>query len=407
LSIFSIYSILNLVGNKKPNFFLIYLSAFVGVVAFSMVFPLLPIYAKQFSASGMTIGILAGSFALAQLLFSPFWGVLSDRFGRKPIILIGLLGLSLGFLVFAFAANLTALFLSRFVQGLFSGAIMPSSRAYIADVTSKEDRVKAMGRIGGSIALGVILGPAIGGFLAQGSLVLPFFAAAAVAMLNLVLMFFFLPESLKEKYASKITIRLAWLSFPRIWQGLKGSLMPMFVLAFIWSFAVSNNQINVPLLGAENFHLGTAAIGIGFGLMGLVSLITQFFLLTPIIKIFGQHKTITGGLLLMALAFSAMPFLPAITSFFYLAMATAGLGSAVVRPIITALITLETKEPQGITLGTANAFESLGRLVGPLLGGLLLGAFGFSVPFVFSAFVIVVVLIFIYKKTSFAAIEYT
>ena len=109
----------------------------------------------------------------------------------------------------------------------------------------------------------------------------------------------------------------------------------------------------------------------------------------------------------MAIAFSAMPFLPAVTSFFYLAMAVAGLGSAVVRPIITALITLETKEPQGITLGTANAFESLGRLAGPLLGGLLLGAFGFSVPFVFSGFVIVVVLIFISKKTNFAAIEHT
>ena len=109
----------------------------------------------------------------------------------------------------------------------------------------------------------------------------------------------------------------------------------------------------------------------------------------------------------MALAFSSMPFLPAVTPLFYLAMAVAGLGSAVVRPIITALITLETKEPQGVTMGTANAFESLGRLVGPLLGGLLLGAFGFSVPFVFSAFIIVVVLIFIYKKTNFAAISHT
>ncbi|MCH8048577.1 MFS transporter [Patescibacteria group bacterium] len=394
-------------GNSKPSFFLIYFSAFVGVVAFSMVFPLLPIYAKQFAASSVTIGMLAGSFALAQLLSSPFWGILSDRFGRKPIILLGLLGLSLSFLVFAFAANLAALFISRFVQGLFSGAVMPSSRAYIADVTSKENRIKSMGRIGGAIALGVIFGPAIGGFLAQGSLVLPFFVAAAVAALNLVLMFFFLPESLKEKHHFKISIRLAWLSFPQILKGLKGALMPMFVLAFIWSFAMSNNQLNVPLLAIEKFHLGTGAIGIGFGLMGVVSLITQFFLLTPITNFFGRHKTIVGGLLLMALAFAAMPFLPAITPLFYLAMAIAGLGSAVVRPIVTALITLETKEPQGITMGTSNAFESLGRLVGPLLGGLLLGLFGFQTPFLFSAFIIIAVLILILKKTNFISIGRT
>lgn len=348
--------------------------------------------------------MLAGSFALAQLLSSPFWGILSDRFGRKPIILLGLLGLSLSFLVFAFAANLTALFISRFVQGLFSGAVMPSSRAYIADVTSKEDRIKSMGRIGGAIALGVIFGPAIGGFLAQGSLVMPFFVAAAIAALNLVLVFFFLPESLKIKRHFKMTIQLAWLSFPQIWQGLKGALMPMFVLAFIWSFAVSNNQLNVPLLGIEKFHLGTGAIGIGFGLMGVVSLITQFFLLTPITNFFGRHKTIVGGLLLMALAFAIMPFLPAITPLFYLAMAIAGLGSSVVRPIVTALISLETKQPQGITMGTANAFESLGRLLGPLLGGLLLGLFGFQAPFLFSGFIIITVLVLVLKKTNFFSI---
>ena len=106
----------------------------------------------------------------------------------------------------------------------------------------------------------------------------------------------------------------------------------------------------------------------------------------------------------MALAFAVMPFLPAITSLFYLAMAIAGLGSAVVRPIITALISLETKEPQGITMGTANAFESLGRLLGPLLGGLLLGLFGFQTPFLFSGFIIVATLIFILKKTNFTSI---
>ncbi|MDP4007333.1 MAG: MFS transporter [bacterium] len=372
----------------------------MSVVAFSMVFPLLPVYAKHFQASNITIGLLAASFALAQLLFSPFWGILSDRFGRKPIILVGLLGLSLSFLVFAFAANLTTLFLSRFIQGLFSGAAMPAARAYVADVTKKEERVKAMGKIGASLSLGIILGPAIGGLLAHASLVMPFFAAALVAAFNLILMFFFLPESLKEKRDYKITIRLAWLSFPRIIKGLKSNLMPLFLLAFVWSFALSNNQVNVPLLGTEKLQLDTGAIGLGFAVMGVVSAITQFFLLSRITRIFGQHKTIAGGLILMGLSFAAMPFLPQSVPLFYLAMAFAGLGSAVSRPVITALVTEETKEPQGVTLGTANAFEALGRLLGPLLGGFLF-MFGNQVPFLFSGTVAILFVFFVWRYTHF------
>ena len=387
-------------GNSKPSFFLIYLAAFVSVVAFSMIFPLLPIYAKQFQASSITIGLLASSFALTQLLFSPFWGMLSDRFGRKPIMLTGLLGLTLSFLVFALTTNLITLFLSRFIQGFFSGAVMPSARAYVADVTTKDERIKAMGKIGASIALGIILGPAIGGFLAQDSIAFPFFTAAMVTALNFALVFFFLPESLKEKRVYKIAIRLAWVALPRIWKGLQGSLAPLFLLAFVLSFVLSNNQVNVPLLGTEKFSLGTGTIGIGFAIMGLVSATTQFFLLSRITNIIGQHKTVASGLILMSLSFVAMPFLPNSVSLFYLAMALAGLGSAVARPVITALITKETTEPQGITMGTSSAFEGLGRLLGPLLGGFLF-MFGHQVPFLFSGIVAVLMVFFVWKYTSF------
>ncbi|MBI1984652.1 MAG: MFS transporter [Candidatus Wildermuthbacteria bacterium] len=385
---------------QKPNFFLIYLAVFVSVVAFSMVFPLLPLYGKYFHASNITIGLLAGSFAFAQLAFSPFWGILSDRYGRKPIILLGLVGLTISFLVFAFAGNLVALFLSRFIQGAFSGATMPAARAYIADVTTKEQRVAAMGKIGASLALGIILGPAIGGLLAQYTMALPFFASAVIGALNLVFVFLFLPESLRENRNYQITIRLAWSALPRIWQGLKSSLMPLFLLGFVWSFALSNNQVNVPLLGAEKFSMSTEAIGLGFGLMGLISAITQFFLLSRITRIFGQHRTVVFGLILLGISFGIMPFLPGNVSLFYLAMAAAGLGSAVARPVITALVTQETTEPQGVTLGTENAFESLGRLLGPLLGGVFF-IFGQAVPFLFSAVATVLVVFFVVRNTHF------
>ena len=158
--------------------------------------------------------------------------------------------------------------------------------------------------------------------------------------------------------------------------------------------------MNVPLLGVEKLSLDTGAIGLGFALMGLVSAITQFFLLSRITKTLGQHATIAGGLVLMALSFIVMPFLPNQVSLFYLVMASAGFGSAVARPVITALITKETTEPQGITLGTSSAFESLGRLLGPLLGGFLF-VFGPQVPFLFSGTVTILMVFFVWRYTHF------
>ena len=163
------------------KFYFIYLTVFVNVMAFTLVFPLLPLYAKAFNTTSFQIGLLAASFGLAQLFFSPLWGMISDRIGRKPTILIGVAGLALGFLMFGFANSLQSLFIARFLQGIFSGAALPSARAYVADLTNKNERVKAMGRVGAAMALGVIVGPFIGTVLAETSLSFPFFVSAGVA----------------------------------------------------------------------------------------------------------------------------------------------------------------------------------------------------------------------------------
>lgn len=389
-------------GKTTPNFFLIYLAVFMSAVAFTMIFPLLPLYARHFAASNFTIGLLAASFALAQLFFSPLWGILSDRLGRKPVIVLGLLGLSVSFFVFALSASIVSLFVFRSLQGVFSAATMPSARAYIADLTSKKERVTAMGKIGAAIALGVILGPALGGLLSQNGFALPFLVAGALAALNLVFVFFLLPESLhKSKRVSQaIAGKVVFASFSHLWKGLQTSLAPLFILAFIWSFALSNNQVLVPLLGAEKFHLGADIVGFGFTIMAVVSATIQFFLLSRITDIAGQHKTVAAGLVLVGISFAAMPFLPPSVLFFYLAMTAAGIGSAVSRPVITALITEETQQPHGITLGTAGAFESTGRLLGPLLAGAL-AMFGTQVPFLASGAITMLVVLFVMRGTRF------
>src|SRR3972149_1914504 len=150
---------------KKPPLFLLYLTIFVNIIGFGMVFPLLPFYARHFQASEFTVGLLAGSFAIAQFILSPIWGRLSDRYGRKPIIAIALLGLSFSFLLFGLANSLTWLFVGRVLQGVFSGAALPVAQAYVSDVTSKEERIKGMGNLGASLSAGFIFGPGIGGTL--------------------------------------------------------------------------------------------------------------------------------------------------------------------------------------------------------------------------------------------------
>ena len=378
------------------------MAVFVNIVAFTMVFPLLPMYARLFEASNVTIGFLAASFALAGLIFAPLWGILSDRFGRKAIIAGGLIGIAGSFFLFGAATNLSILFVARFLQGVFAAATLPAARAYIADITVAEDRVRALGRLGAALSLGVILGPAIGGILAEISISLPFYAAGALALLNFIFVALFLPESLKEKIISSAHIGKGFLfqNTKRIWLGLRAELAPLFILSFLWSFALSNNQVAVPLLGIDKFNLDPAHMGILFVVMGAVSVVVQIFLLVPVTALLGKHFTIAWGLLIMSAGFLIMPFLPPETIFLYGAVAIAAFGSSISRPVITALISEETTEGQGVTMGTATAFESLGRLIGPILGGFLF-AYSMAFPFVLAAVVVVAVLLFILIKTPF------
>ena len=383
---------------RHSSFFSLYLAAFVSIMSFSMVFPLLPIYAKTFNASTLVIGLLAASFALAQLLFSPFWGKISDRFGRKPILAIGLLGMSVSFLFFGLAGSLPILFVLRFFQGIFAGAIFPSTRAYIADCTTKKDRVKHLGRVGAAMALGAVFGPAIGGVLAHENISLPFFVASLIAFLNFVYIAWLLPESLKKK-TKNIAYRAAALNITQIWKSLRGPLAPFFLLVFAWSFAMSNTQVSVPLLGLEKFHMSTQEIGFLFTVLGGVIAITQALLLPMILKFATKRAVVVVGLLIMSLGFGSMPFLPGV-ALVYISMGIAAFGAALSRPLLSALISEETHEAQGATMGAAGSFENMGRLTGPMLGGLFLGI-AFVIPFLASVGIVLCVLSFVIFKMGF------
>lgn len=384
---------------SQPPLFFIYLTVFVNIIGFGMVFPLLPFYARHFNASEWTVGLLAASFAIAQFLLSPIWGRLSDRFGRKPIIATALLGLSFSFLLFGLSDSLTWLFIARILQGVFSGAAYPVAQAYVADVTSKDGRIKGMGNLGASLAAGFIFGPGIGGTLSAVHFSFPFFVAAGLAALNFISVLVFLPESLTKK-AEKLMIKEGFFNIRHMYHGLKGELGSFFILVFLWSFALTNNEVAVPLFGSERLNLSASTIGYFFSIQGLLAALMQSIFIYKITHFFGEHKTVVLGLSIMAVGLFLVPFAK-IPLFLLMFMVLMTIGSSMTRPTLATLVSKETKEGQGTTMGIFSSFESFGRVLGPLLGGWLFSTFDYHSPFTISAVLIFITLIFVVQIKGF------
>jgi len=384
---------------RKPRLFFIYLAIFVNIVGFGMVFPLLPFYAQHFNASDTTIGLLAASFAIAQFFLAPIWGRLSDRFGRKPILAVALIGLSLSFLMFGLSTSLFGLFAARILQGCFSSASIAVAQAYVSDVTSKEDRIKGMGNLGAALSAGFVFGPGMGGILSGISLSFPFFVAAAIALVNFAGVLVFLPESLTKK-AEKLVIKEGFFNLKHMYLGLKGEMAPFFILNFLWSFAITNNEVAVPLFGSEKLDLHVNTIGYFFSIQGLLAVFVQIFLVYKITRFFGEHKTVIIGICILAAGLFLIPFAKS-QIFLLLFMALMIAGSSMTKPTLASLVSKHTKEGQGTTMGIFASFESLGRVFGPLLGGWLFSTFGFHSPFTISAVLILLTLVFVVQVKGF------
>ena len=384
------------------RYFPIYLAVFISTVAFSSIIPLLPTYAKIFDASYITIGFLVASSAIAQILFAPFWGMFSDHFGRRAVMSVGLLGMTIALFSFGLATSLFWLFVSRFIQGIFASAVMPTGRAFIADISSREGRVKAMGQIGAMHTLGIILGPALGGVLAGYSISTPFFVASVITFLNLIFVLTVLPEPLSRKERERGETKRSPFAFVYMWKGVRSPLMPLFILGFAWAFVFTNNQVSIPLLGSEKFNLSMLDIGLLFTAMGIISVFVRLFLIDRTTRIIGYHRAILLGFILIASGYLVMPYVPNAT-LLYPAFMVVGLGSAISRPVLSALISRETKQGQGITMGISSSFESSGRFLGPIFAGFLF-SFGAFVPFTFSAIFVVVVLALLLLFTHFLKI---
>jgi len=365
--------------------FSIILVVFIDLLGFSLIIPLLPYYAQTFNASDTVIGLLLASYAAAQLIGAPLLGRASDRFGRRPILLISIFGTFLGFLLFGFAESLTMLFASRILQGL-TGGNLSVAQAYITDVTDAKSRNRGLGMIGAAFGLGFIIGPAVGGLLSNISYSVPAFVASGLSFVNLLLIAFWLPESLTVDRRAQLTQRKPALSFSALLQALKHPLTgPLLITRFLYSLAFVILQSIFSLFALKRFNMSVVATGFVLTYVGVISVITQAWLVGKLSQRFRDTILIESGLLLLALGLLVWAFAPNIPILVF-SVTPIALAGGMLNTIVPSALT-KTVEPQevGGILGLSTSVESATRVVSPLLGGFLLERISYWAPGVLGA----------------------
>ena len=341
----------------------------VVMLGFGMIIPIFPFYIENLGAGGLELGLLVAMSSLLELLFGPVWGNISDRKGRKPILAVGMAGYALSSFLMGLSTELWMLFAARALSGILSSAAVTSALAYVSDTTSETDRGGGMGKLGAAMALGMILGPGIGGWLAQDSLSQPFFIAAGLALLSLIMILVLLPESLDASAASekkqepKPSLRI-------LQNSLSGPMGILLFMVMLFSFALTNFESVFGLYALEKFQFGPDEVGTILMVVAGVSTIGKAILTGPTTKRWGEIRVIQGSLIAGSVGFlvllwaNSYPTILLATGFFIL-------SKTLLRPSAFALISKQTVLGRGTTMGLSNSFMSLGRIIGPIWAGFI------------------------------------
>ena len=355
---------------NRRNLFILAFSLLVVMLGFGMVIPVFPFLIDELGASGSALGLLVATAALTEFLFGPIWGSISDRVGRKPILMIGMFGYALAMFLFGIANEIWMLIAFRALSGVLSSATITTTMAYIGDSTSEEARGGGMGLLGAVAGAGTVIGPGIGGLLAGGSLSTPFFVSSALSLIAVVLVAFLLPESLPRELRGTQEQEIKLIRFDELWHALTGPIGMLLLIAFLATFGTSNFEAIFGLYMLDKLDYGPEQVGGILTLVGAIALIGRGLFTGFVTGRWGEPTVIKTSLLVGSVGF----ILLLLANTYAAVLLTTGIYTCSItflRPSIHSLTSKRTTAGQGASMGLSNSFVSLGRVLGPLYAGIV------------------------------------
>ncbi|WP_340372692.1 MFS transporter [Peribacillus sp. FSL E2-0218] len=377
------------IKEQKAVLIILLSNIFIAFLGIGLIIPVMPSLMNIMHLSGSTMGYLVAVFAVSQLIMSPFAGRWVDRYGRKKIIIIGLFLFGVSELIFGLGTNVAVFYLSRILGGISAAFIMPGVTAYVADITSVKERPKAMGYISAAISLGFIIGPGIGGFVAEYGIRYPFFLAALIAFIACLSSIFILKEPLTKEQLAEVSADAGQTNFV---SDLKKSLNPLyfiaFILVFVLAFGLSAYETVFSLFSDHKFGFTPKDIAMIITISSIFGVVVQVFMFGKMVDILGEKKLIQLCLIVGAIFAVASTLITsymavlAVTCFIFLAF-------DLLRPALTTFLSKAGGKEQGFVAGMNSTYTSLGNIVGPAMGGILFDI-NIHYPYLFAAVIMVI-----------------